>query len=142
MVIHENGKVEGAGEVKDLRKLQKRVKAYVGGFCEALYAGEIGKPGPGDCFYCSMKEERSGRPLGEVARDEGHILSHMEEKYYVPSLLTNALEEMGASQAVRHCVGFWMGYHDQEAGSWEGIAKKDVPKMLTRYVRRQLGLAK
>jgi len=35
---------------------------------------------------------QEGESLGDTTADN-HLLSHIEEKYYVPSLLTNAMKE-------------------------------------------------
>ena len=61
-------------------------------------------PGEGDCWYCGM-HRADGTPLGDamdtlhsdgsltIEEAHDHLLSHMSEKYYVPSLAVNALRE-------------------------------------------------
>lgn len=141
MILHANGAVSGAGEVKDLRKMQKRIKEYVDGYCKKLFAREIPAPSGGDCWFCHFQTQ-DGKSMGEVSRNSDHLLSHFDEKYFVPSLLVNALEDCGSSQATRHCVGYWLHIHEDRAEFWEEFAQRDVSKMLKRHLKRQLGLAK
>jgi len=132
ITIHPDRSVSNAGKQDDLKKIQKQIKKYVDEYCEELFSGRMGPPDGGDCWFCLMFKEMGGNE---------HLLSHMKEKYYVPSIVVNALEDCGASQAAQlhlaHCFG--MG----ERVEWaEGIASEQIKKSITRYLRRQLGLAK
>ena len=136
------GGVKGAGE--DRKKLDKRlkqIKVYVDGFMKKLVARKLPQPGNGDCWYCSMKTVGDGRSLGDSLNDNDHILEHFKEKYYVPSLLMNAMEEFGVSQMDKHCVGYWLKYYDDRIESVEDWAWKNIRKVLTRYLKRRLGMA-
>jgi hypothetical protein len=53
--------------------------------------GELELPSGGDCWHCSMVTE-DGESLGDATGDIDHIVSHIAEDYYVPSLLFNALK--------------------------------------------------
>jgi hypothetical protein len=77
----------------EMRMKKKRVKEYIDGFCEHITQGKLTLPGGGDCWYCLMFEK-----AGQSSDD--HIRNHMseEEKYYVPSLLFNAIKAKGFSQ--------------------------------------------
>lgn len=96
------------------RKLDKDVRSYIAGFAEhvkenGLSLGEeeasewdvvkLGKrpvplkPGPGDCWACYFglnSEDALKEPMGVE-----HLLNHMKEKYYVPSLLQKAIVTHG-----------------------------------------------
>jgi hypothetical protein len=88
-------------------KLKKRIDKYVDGFIAELKKGTMPMPSEGDCWYCSMfnatppntdatrlyKRGTTVEP-GDTMGNE-HLLSHMEERYYVPSLAVNALRERG-----------------------------------------------
>ena len=138
ITIHPDGSVKGQGEdPRELIKLQKQIDRYVKGFMSALDKRKIEQPGPGDCFGCYFKDEKTGR---EVMGSD-HILDHFKEKYYVPSLLFNAIKEIPVSRAAEHCLGYWTKQHDQEGGYFEGIARDQVSKSLKRYLKRRLGMA-
>lgn len=134
---------------KKTQKLRRRVKAYSTAFVAAVRAGKVGAPGPGDCFYCQMRTVDTKETLGEVTRDrseESHIRLHMEEKYYVPSLLVRALEVMGASQVMRWALASKWGMLKDENGktsTYDGDSYtwQSIEKMLYRYLLRQLGEA-
>ena len=76
-------------------------------------------------------------------RMSGHGSRISQEKgvWYVPSLLMNAIEEIPISQMTKSCVGFWLGYHDQDCGYFEKYAAKDIEKVLIRYLKRRFGIA-
>lgn len=82
-------------EIEDLdkkrKKLTKMINTYIKGFWMAVKLEKIGYPSGGDCWDCSLRTE-DGQTLGEMS-GHGHLISHMEENYFVPSLLFNAVKE-------------------------------------------------
>lgn len=148
MTVLADGTVVGAGEdPKALSRERNRVKAWVKCYMDALEAGQIAAPGPGDCFYCYMITAE-GKPLGDAQGDRDHLHSHMsaDENYFVPSLLRNALQAMGASQS----MWWWLGsYWDANASAEQKellqsarmSERPRVEKALRRYVLRALGFA-
>lgn len=77
-------------------KMRKRVDNYVNGYMKALAEG-MPKPGAGDCWDCSMivsSGPDKGKPLGDL-KDGDHLMSHLTERYYVPTLLWNAMQARG-----------------------------------------------
>lgn len=137
----ESGKVEGAGDdPSDMLKLKKRAAKFANAYVKAFLAGNVPAPSTGDCFYCQMREVETGRPLGELS-DSGHIVSHIEEKYYVPSLLVNAIETFPVGMLIRSFVGeVWYG-ENEDRGWIADIAKEQLTRSLRRYLYRELGLA-
>lgn len=140
-----DGTVKGEGEdPKVYVKLNKDINKYVKGFMTALINKKIGLPTKGDCWDCSLKD-KNGRTMGDMKKftpgEDNHIISHFKEKYYVPSLLINAMEEFGSSQIAKSCVGYWMGAHNQDVGSFVDFVKEEVAKNLKRYLKRRLGMA-
>lgn len=91
------------------RKLDKAVSAYVKGFAAHIVANGLDNPGNGDCFGClfqvkdaptvtqgAMRLENRPTPHGRIEpMGNDHYISHFEEKYYVPSLLANAIKAAG-----------------------------------------------
>jgi hypothetical protein len=87
-------------------KMVKAINRYVDGYFEAMEAGKMELPSAGDCWDCSMivsDGPDKGKPLGDV-KDGDHLMSHIKERYYVPSLLWNAVRARGYRD-----VGFIMG---------------------------------
>ena len=70
------------------RKLDNLVRNYINGFCKLIKSGELKDPDGGDCWYCSMFDKGMGK-----SASVDHLFSHLEDKYYVSSLLVNALKE-------------------------------------------------
>jgi len=138
ITIHADGTVTGNGtDPKKLLKLDKQIKKYIEGYIKALFDGKIEKPGAGDCWGCSMKDVKTGQPV----MGSDHLLSHFKEKYYVPSLLMNAIEAFPISVVARSSIGYYLKYHTKECKGFDDIAKVQVKSSLRRYLRRQLGLA-
>ena len=134
---------ESLSVVESKLKLRRRVAKYSKDYVTALFDGKVPAPGAGDCFYCQLKSA-DGRTMGENFRDDSHILSHLDEKYYVPSLLTRAFEVMPVSQVMKWAVGEkW--YPDQFPQNGHSFAdkwiKQQIAKTINRYMLRQLGQA-
>jgi hypothetical protein len=81
-----------AGTKADNKK-KRQILKYATAYMEAFADGDVPAPGAGDCFYCGMSEVTTGKPLGEVVKDKAHLDLHIEENYFVPSLLANAMKE-------------------------------------------------
>ena len=145
MTLLPDGTVTGEGEDPRAKlKLKRRIKKYVQGFMAALDAGKIlQSESGGDCFYCMMRETTSKTPLGELNRDTSHLESHMEEKYFVLSLLSRAMEIMPVSHAARWYVAGCVNPEHPDAASSKRageICKDQVSKALSRYIQRQFGM--
>lgn len=145
MMIHPDGSLSGVqtlAQAKDEQKLRAQVRTYAKNYLAALKAGKIPAPSGGDCWYCALKEEKTGKPLGELADrgGNGHIRAHIKEKYYVPSLAWNALKAMGGSRAMEHNLASYQGIHPH--GRYPGdFVDEQIGKAIRRYVYRELGLA-
>jgi len=136
MLLLAGGLVMGEGvDPNETKKLRAKVRKYAQAYAKALWAGEISAPSAGDCWYCALRD-KDGEPWG--GRD--HIIAHMDESYFVPSLLVNAVTAFGASKIMRHNIACMItGKVDQVyRGSYEVTA---VAKLVRRYCYRALGLA-
>jgi len=147
MTIHPDGKVTGEGpDPKAQTKLKNRIRRYTTRYMEALLKGEVPPPDNGDCFFCRMREVSTHIPLGEHTKDTSHLINHMEESYYVPSLLSRATEVFPVSKAALWYLGsFWDTQASQELRettrrTW-GVGCDQLRKSLNRYMLRQFGLA-
>jgi hypothetical protein len=77
---------------KAVKAIKKRVSAYAKAFDESIKSNGIGYPSGGDCWFCAMRNV-GNMTLGDISRTQDHLIAHMDEKYYVPSLLFNAIKE-------------------------------------------------
>jgi hypothetical protein len=77
----ESGKIE-----RYKRRLDKMVSTYINGFAEDAFENGLQNPDGGDCWGCHFTAEGNDEPMGM-----DHLLSHFEERYYVPSLLWKAI---------------------------------------------------
>lgn len=112
------------------------VRAYVAGFVAHIKENGLDQPSGGDCWGCAMRATadvglKSGETLGT-----GHYLDHMEEGYYVPSLLYNAIEWAGYRDPA---LTFRMYTEDYFRFSRES-AKNVLTRTLTRFLYSRLGL--
>ena len=149
MVLNSDGSVSGVGSpdtVKKNKKLRTQIQKFSADFTAALYRGEISQPGPGDCFGCQFHEK--GKPGGKMMGMD-HYLSHISkgERYFVPSMLSNAMQAMGASQAMNMTIAAHMNKEPERA--WpegardgkEGFIHQGIRRQLTRFLYRELGIA-
>lgn len=132
--------VSGAGEdPKAEVKLRRKVNAYATGFVKALTAGEVGRPSMGDCWFCLMKDQ-NGKTIGDDSTD--HLLAHIEEKYYVPSLLVNAMKDW-SGQCTSN-VARWYAHAAMDGeppvAYWGHIAEAQLHKVIFDYMAHRLGL--
>jgi hypothetical protein len=138
MAILPDGNVAGAGPpVEQLKKLNKEILKYSRNYIKALFAGEVPKPGPRDCWFCMFVPET----VSPTSKNH-HLRIHIEQKYYVPSLLVRAIEVFPVSKAAQWALQDLWGVGLPEAGKFfYGVAKQQLRSSLRRYLKRQLGLA-
>jgi hypothetical protein len=105
---------------------------------EEMSAGNVEEPGPGDCWYCSMKDVATGKAMGNG--DVEHLRNHMAERYYVPSLILRAIERFPVSIMAKTWLGMtWDGNKDAKSEWVSRIGKEQVGKSLYRYMKEQFG---
>lgn len=117
-------------EESEAAKLTKRINKFAKLCADSL---PLPEPSGGDCWYCVMRTTE-GIPLGEKAKDTGHLISHMEEGYVVPSLVYRALEKSGAGPLI---VSAAFG----KVPSFVDTARGYVLRSVRRYLKAQFGLA-
>lgn len=107
------------------RKTQKEIDIYCREFAALAADGKIGLPGPGDCLICKFK-----------TRNADHIISHIKEKYYVPQLLLNALEEKNAGTLIFRA---WVEAAAGRQSEYYGKLLADYStRALRRYIKARL----
>jgi len=141
VTIYPTGTVKGAGRAdipKREHKTRKAAAAYARAFIDALYAGKVPAPSGGDCWGCCMRDS-----AGKTVMGSDHVREHLREKYYVPSLLVNAMQAFGTSIAATQTAHAFMHGELQHAFSKDrkDFLAKQLEKTVRRYVLRQLGLS-
>jgi hypothetical protein len=139
ITIRPDGTVTGEGEDPAAQvKLRKRARTFAADYVDALYAGEISEPGPGDCFGCYFRAQGTdGNPRGPFGGPD-HMLSHLEERYFVPSLVLRALERFGGSQAGKHTVACLLSGQRDRIGPLGGVVREQILRAVRRHVCEQL----
>lgn len=124
MVIGSDGSVVKQGrESYNARrtdaKHRKQIKAYCDKLKKVVDEGTLPKPSEGDCWVCMMEQ---GHP--DDSTDNGHIESHLQEKYIHGTLIVNAL--------------LWAGYRMEQMplvyGDWRTVST------VRRYLKHRMGL--
>lgn len=140
MLVREDGmephEVAATSVVETLKKAEtkrRKLRQYAKGYIKALLDGKVPPPSNADCWYCVFH--------GMGDRDETHILSHVREHYYVPSLLTNAIRRFPVSRAAESVLAqVWGAYYERGEFEWM-IASYQLERALTRYLYEQCGFA-
>jgi hypothetical protein len=144
IIITKRGRIIGGGTLRESKaalRLKKRVNDYCRAFALALVDGKVPAPGAGDCFYCHMVEVKSGNPLGDTTGNHKHIMSHVNESYFVPSLLQHAVTAQDAPISImaKSCIGdIWAG--KPIMGGLAGLVLGQVEKSLRKYIKQRLGM--
>jgi hypothetical protein len=135
--------VTGIGEdPKAQHKLRKRIRAYSKAYIAAFYAGDVPAPSAGDCFGCSMLAADGSAPMGGM----DHMLSHLDESYFVPSILHRAAKRFGVSQIAQHTLAAaWSPNvpdrkHALTDAVFGGIVAEQLEKAVRRHCYAECGL--
>lgn len=137
ITIDEAGQVYNAGEPSEAERLKllgKAIRKYVQKYVKSLLAGAIPAPSAGDCWYCA----------GNWG-DPGHVQQHLDEDYFVPSLLVRAIEQYPVCIISQCRLGELWNYAPASEGNphaFDDILARDVKSSLTRYLKHCLGIAR
>ena len=120
--------------MENYKSLTEFLNSYSRKYIQAFLNNEIKKPGPGDCFFCQIK-----------TIEPSHVIEHMKENYFVPSLLKNAIEFKPVSIIVNDLIyNTWINNKiiNKEDDKWIiSIFKFQVLSSLRKYIKYNLGLA-
>ena len=127
----------GVDKTAENKIMIKRIKKYVTAYMDALLHGKIGAPGPGDCWGCYfVSDDGKENPLGT-----DHLVRHLDESYFVPSLLVRAINVYPVSMMARYSIQEAWAKHEIVHGLEKEILVEQAGKSLTRYLKsRILGL--
>lgn len=141
ITIHKNQKVTGSPPLKKVLAFKSAVRTYVEGYVTALLDGEIPAPSSADCWICGLAMP--------PAFGDPHVRLHVEERYYVPSLIVRACEaayngKIGYTERAVFAHLWGGGTQDDAAAAWfareKSYARKRLIQILRRYVKRHVGL--
>lgn len=128
---------------KEIKNLKKKINQYTKEYIKRFMEGKIPAPGPGDCFFCQMKSLNSD---GSISSSD-HLWQHIIEKYYVPSMLKNAIETFPVGKVIQDYYHARL-YFEKFEGNQKEIAKsilepdnwysQVVPDYLKKSLRRFL----
>jgi hypothetical protein len=139
MMITNEGVLVGCSNPQEVRRtvaLNKRINEYASTYAFKLVNGELKAPGSGDCMFCQMN----------IPNDHGassdHYREHVNQKYYVPSLLINALKMFPGGLIVEAVVNAqWYDHSASVPKDWPDTAERMIRRSVARYLKFQLGLA-
>jgi hypothetical protein len=127
IIVDKRGRVKSAPnakQVKQIARIHKQIAKYVDGYAKAIEAKTLAEPSGGDCWFCVglVTDARTGAK----SADNGHLMNHVHENYYVPSLLVNALRAKG--------------YRPEYVNPWNGITRdtKTFKRALRDYLKAAL----
>jgi hypothetical protein len=129
-------------DVREKRQLAKRINAYAKEYAKAMLACEVPVPSGGDCWGCRFVDTKTGKTV----TGNDHLASHLEERYYVPSLLMNAVKAFPVGMLIRQVIGYiWSGDYSQEDvrdtfGYIVDIAGEQITASVRKYMRREMEL--
>lgn len=120
--------------LKAQQVLRKRIAKYAKDMAAAL---PLAAPSGGDCQYCYFKDDK-GNTMGDKAKDTTHLIAHIKDKYYVPSLAFNALKEAGNSDFI---IAIAFRHAAPGAGTYLELARERTERAVKKYLYRRLGTA-
>jgi len=124
---------------KKTNKLKTQIASFSSKMVERAINGKLGKPGNGDCFYCQM-QTTDGKNLGDVSNSD-HLLHHLKEKYYVPSLFWNAMNENREHFAPIDCHNLAVLQSGKNDFCMVDISKDRYVKAIKKYFYKRLNFA-
>ncbi len=138
--IHSDGRVyDFERSPTKMKNRSKAVKEFATEYLAKLSEGRMEAPSNSDCWYCLFKEVGTGRPMGDLSQSD-HMVQHLADEYYVPSIIMNALDELGGSPIDRDYVVGRFNKVEGEVFHLYGIISEKLYRILVRYVGRKVGL--
>jgi len=139
VIVYTDKHIENAAKdtSKEKSKLIKQVNQYCNDYMTELIAGNVPAPSNGDCWGCLFIDVETGKTV--MGND--HLLSHIEEKYYVPSLLTRAVKIFPVSIIARSVIGNLWCANKQIDDCFKDIVFEQGKSSLKRYMLRELNIA-
>lgn len=124
-----------ASEHKRAERMQAKIDKYVKSYVWQLTTNGLPMPSGGDCWGCALRDRSDPglEPMGT-----GHLLDHLREHYYVPSLAVNALRERGYKDAGIYIFLGMSPEGDTMGGPNRRVEADNVSRALRAYLRARL----
>jgi hypothetical protein len=119
--------------------LTKQINDYAKNFVAALLEGKVGMPGPGDCWFCYVGENQ--KSMGDIVGDHDHLIGHLEESYFVPTLVIRAVNIHGSIAAHEWVMGRLFN-HGTKSEWLAGIWAEQTRKALVAYLKNRLAVGR
>ncbi|GAG96516.1 unnamed protein product, partial [marine sediment metagenome] len=145
------------------RKQLKSIDTFIKNYLDKLTSGQMNKPGAGDCFVCQFEAGDERIEMGTLTKegyepgvfnDHGdHLLNHMREKYYVPSIVFNAIRSecydkegiwgnpkmmSGLSDYDKHNISCWFNPDLEHEPFANDLTRQRVRKIMKQYFVKKL----
>lgn len=142
-ITYQDGKFSGLGEdPRATIRARERVRKFARDYVEELKAQRMRAPDGGDCWFCLMFSRDGAKPSAS------HLESHIQEKYFVPSLMRNALDWRGSQVNKWLVAGCWRLAADaNDAEALQAVKSfgqewqwKQITKTLAQYMFLQMAL--
>jgi hypothetical protein len=152
-------------EEQQKRKQLKAIDTFIKNYVNKLASGQMDKPGSSDCFICQFEAGDERIEMGTLTKegykpgvfnDHGdHLLNHIREKYYVPSIVFNAiLSECYDSEGIwgnpkmtsglsdwdKHNISCWFNPDSEHKPMANDMTQQRVRKIMKQYFIKRLGI--
>ena len=136
ITLYNNGTIKGQGkDPKETIALTKRVKQYSKDYAKEFIKGNVPAPSNGDCWGCLFHKD--GKP---TIGGKEHILSHLDDKYYVPSMLYNMFDSGYLSLYAKGVISeIWNDKPVNDLYSLE-LVSGQIQKAIYKFCARDLGI--
>jgi hypothetical protein len=150
-VMLPNGKIAkpfNKNDLKRMKSLKRKVNVYCDKFIDKFFNHQIPQPSGADCWHCCFFDSKTGKSWGDLSHNSNHILNHIQQKYFVPSLLNNAIQETedvgtyNLAPIDKHNIAYcWKsnGWESQKL-IFDDITRKRLKLILRRYISKRVGL--
>ena len=149
------------------RKQLNKIDTFIRNYINKLTSGKMNQPGNGDCFICQIESNPDNTiEFGTLSKKDGyvpglkpnpdHLLNHMKEKYYVPSLMFVVLRSEcyesedsvwgnpnmtgGLSQFDKHNISCWFNPNAEHKPVADDLTVRRVKKLMKQYFIKRLGI--
>lgn len=145
------------------RKQLKSIDTFIRNYLNKLTSGQMDHPGAGDCFICQFEAGSENIEVGQMDKsgnvtpgsNPDHLLNHMREKYYVPSIVWNAIRSecydsegiwgnpkmiSGLSQFDKHNISCWFNPDSEHKPMANDLTTQRVRKIMKTYFIKRLGV--
>ena len=148
------------------RKQLSKIDTFIRNYLNKLTNGKMNQPGNGDCFICQAESNpNSTIEIGTLTKEDGyvpgifnpdHLLNHIREKYYVPSLMFAVLRSEcydsedsmwgnpkmtgGLAQMDKHNISCWFNPNAEHKPMANDLTVRRVKKLMKQYFIKRLGI--